>query len=67
MDIVQKKLMELQIENAGLRQELQKLQEVTKKQLKTAENKDLKELPGKKGEEAHSRLHKLLGQYLGRK
>ena len=33
----------LQFENNSLKEELQKLQEVTKKQLKTAEDKDLKE------------------------
>lgn len=67
MDILNKKIQELQFQNAILREELQKLQEVTKKQLKTAEAKDLKELPGKKGKAAHNRLHKLLGSYLGRK
>ena len=67
MNILQKRLQELMMQNAQLREEIQKLQEVTKKQLRTAERKDLKELPGKKGERAHDRLHKLLGKYLGRK
>jgi hypothetical protein len=66
-NIFQKKIQALQLANAQLREELQKLQEVTKKQLKNAEDKDLKELPGKEGESAHNKLHSLLGKYLGRK
>jgi hypothetical protein len=67
MDILQKTILKLQFQNAQLREQIQKLQEVTKKELKTAEDKDLKELPGKPGEQAHNKLHKLLGKYLGRK
>jgi len=67
MDILQKTILKLQFQNAQLREQIQKLQEVTKKELKTAEDKDLKELPGKPGEQAHDKLHKLLGKYLGRK
>jgi hypothetical protein len=65
--VIYKKIKQLQLENAFLKQEMQKLQEVTKKQLKNAEDKDLKELPGKEGESAHNKLHSLLGKYLGRK
>jgi hypothetical protein len=67
MDILQKTILKLQFQNAQLREQIQKLQEVTKKELKTAEDKDLKELPGKPGEQAHNKLHKILGKYLGRK
>lgn len=67
MNKLQKTILELHIENIKLKKEIQKLQEVTKKQLKKAEDKDLKELPGKSGEQAHNKLHKLLGKYLGRK
>jgi len=65
--VIYKKIKQLQLENAFLKQEIQKLQEVTKKELKKAEDKDLKELPGKPGEQAHNKLHKLLGKYLGGK
>ena len=66
-NVLQKRIQELQFQNAQLKEELQKLQEVSKKQLKRAENKDLQELPGKNGEQAHNKLHALLGKYLGRK
>jgi hypothetical protein len=67
MNILQKLIQKLQIENANLREELQKLQEVSKAEIRAAEKVDLKELPGKRGEAAHNKLHKLLGKYLKKK
>jgi len=66
MNRLQKRIQELQFQNAQLKEEIQKLQEVTKKQLRAAEDEDLKEFPGKRGKRAHSKLHKLLGKYLNR-
>lgn len=67
MDTLQKRIQELQFQNAQLREELQKLQEVTKRDLAKANKKDLLELPGKKGEEAHQNLHSTIVNFLKKK
>ena len=38
--------------------------EITKADLKAAEAQDLKELPGKAGEAAHTKLHKTIGKFI---
>ena len=38
--------------------------EITKAELKAAEAQDLKELPGKAGEAAHTKLHKTIGKFI---
>ena len=66
-NILQKRIQELQFQNAQLKEELQKLQEVTKKDLAKANKKDLLELPSKEGEQAHKKLHSTIVDFLKRK